>query len=142
MFYLYVLTETDGNDATKYDIVVEAPTKQLADEQISTHFDALAKEKEWDIDGNGGYFFPCDCEIPEMPEDEFPCPQCEAIAIDGVNCHETGCPIEHQRIRLQRAIDFFECPGHGGIDISEPEEFATEEEAEDECASYHTRYEV
>ena len=142
MFYLYVITETDGNDARKYDCIVEAEDRESADNQLHSHFNKLAEEKNWDSDGDMGYYFPCDCELPELPEETFPCPQCEAIAINGVNCHETECPIDREIRKVQKQIDNFECQGHGGLDIDSynVEEYATEEEAEDNLASYHSRY--
>ncbi len=35
-----------------------------------------------------------------------------------------------------------ECEGHGGITVSDAQEFATEDEAEAECASYHSTWHI
>jgi hypothetical protein len=143
MFYYYELRESDGNDCTVYDIVIEAGDRDAADTQIAEHFDAEAKAKNWDADGSlGGYMFPCDCEQPTVPEEEIPCPDCAMLNIDGVPCHETGCPQDARIRRAQRAADRFECDGHGGLSLSDATEHASEEEALEECSMFHTRYEL
>jgi hypothetical protein len=139
-YYYYEIRESDGNDCRVYDCIVEAENKEQADQEVSSHFEAEAKANDWESDGDFGYFFPCDCEVPEMPEEEIPCPDCEMVAINGVPCHETGCPQEARLKRIQRQIDNFECQGHGGLTVSDAQEFDTEDEAEAECASYHSRY--
>jgi hypothetical protein len=142
MFYVYEIRETDGNDARVYNCVIEGETKEKAGETLSSYFQKEASEKGWDHDGNFcGYFFPCDCEVPEMPEEVIPCPQCSMLSINGIPCHERGCPIDRERARVQKAIDRFECLGHGGLTVSEsPEEYASEEEAVESIPSYHSRY--
>ena len=62
------------------------------------------------------------------------CSQCQAAAINGVFCHETGCPKESAYLCALRVYERFECSGHGGItvDCEEPDEFDSLELAEEE----------
>jgi hypothetical protein len=68
MFYLIVWHESDGNDCTVYDTVVEAPTE---DEALSLLGDALearmtANGTDFQEDGNHiGYYFNCSEDCPE-----------------------------------------------------------------------------
>lgn len=65
MFHLIVWDESDGNDCTVFDTVVEAPT---ADDACSQLADALEKAMTengtgYQEDGNMlGYYFDCDCD--------------------------------------------------------------------------------
>lgn len=145
MWYYIEIRESDGNDCTVYDAVIEANNRDDADYIVSRHFDALAEEKNWDSDGDSGYYFPCDCEAPEEPTDDpAECDQCNVMRINGVLCHETGCPTFAKYKRDRRAYELFEdrdC-SHGGLTISEPEEFETEDQAEERCCDYHSTYEI
>lgn len=40
-----------------------------------------------------------------MPKRE-PCPQCEAVMINGLFCHETGCPERAREIREAKAAEW------------------------------------
>lgn len=70
MFYLIVWQESDGNDCTVYDSIVEETSEDAA---LSTLADAIeetltANETGFQEDGNHlGYYFDCDC--PEEYQD-------------------------------------------------------------------------
>ena len=67
--------ETDGNDCTVYDTVVEAETE---DEAFGKVADSLEKTltadgRGFEDDGDCGFYFDCDCEIPEGDENTWEC---------------------------------------------------------------------
>jgi hypothetical protein len=43
------------------------------------------------------------------------CDQCEMLSINGVACHETGCPNQNKRwdANIGQWFEVFECPGCG-----------------------------
>ncbi len=147
MFTLYEIRETDGNDCTVFDCIVEGKDREDCDEQLGEHFDGLAKKHNWESDGGWGYYFPCDCESPDEPfDDPAECDQCEVLAINGVNCHETGCHTYAKYKRELKAFEHFEdreCE-HGGLTVDDfnAKEFDTEDEAEEACSWFHSRYEI
>ena len=65
MFYLFEIRDTDGNDCTVYDCIIEADSIALATELIHAHFEAFTSLES---DGNSGYYRQCDCEVPEPPD--------------------------------------------------------------------------
>ena len=68
--YLVTWHETDGNDATVYDTVVEAATEDAAYEAGSNEAYTYSNVINMESDGDFGFYFPCDC-----PEDvEWDCP--------------------------------------------------------------------
>jgi hypothetical protein len=38
-------------------------------------------------------------------ENEGRCSQCKALVINGIYCHETGCPVDRKLVRLQKQLD-------------------------------------
>lgn len=124
--YIFELRESDGNDCTVYDAIVEADSSKQALALLADDLDSRAKAKDWESDGNYGYFFPCDCEQPGEPLDELPCDSCATLRINGVVTHETGCPRWAEYKRALRQFESFECPGHGGLTVAtEPNEFVS-----------------
>ncbi len=141
MFYYFEIRDTDGNDCRVYDCVVEAENEDKANDEVQASIMAAYPNDE--EDGDGGTYHTCDCEQPEEPEDNAAdCDQCEVIAINGVNCHETGCPTYAKYLRAKKAFDNFECQGHGGITVSDAQEFETEEQAVDAGARYHSTWNI
>jgi hypothetical protein len=52
------------------------------------------------------------CALCEVLEVKLRCDQCEALMINGVFCHETGCPNSKKTYRYGawiRVIECFEC---------------------------------
>lgn len=143
-FFVYTIDDSDGNDNTVYESVIEADSKDAADEIISAHFESEAKSKDWESDGDGGYYYPCDCEQPSEPEYPVTCDQCEVLVINGHVTHEHGCPVWNRFKRELRAAEMFECPGHGGLTIhfDGVPQFEDEDEAHDSIASYHSEYAI
>jgi len=141
--YLFELRESDGNNCTVYDCIIEAESAQEALEELSADLDSRAKRGGWESDGFCGYYFPCDCQNEEPEAPPVPCDSCAMLSINGVACHEAGCPREARYRREMRAYDRFDCPGHGGLTVSEePEEYPDYETAEKELRPYHSLYTV
>lgn len=119
-FYLVTFHETDGNDCTVYDTIVQVkdctwdeqsgkPCERCKDEAFGIVCDAIAKRLDEDgraysEDGSFGFYFDCDSDGPYACTDE--------------------------------------CDGHGGIVMRDAEGFRTEAEAEAEqkAAYYHSRF--
>ncbi len=140
MFYYFEIRDTDGNHCRVYDCVVEAENEDEAYDKVQTSI-WLAYPRDEDND-DGGTFHVCDCQ-PEEPEDNAAdCDQCDALNINGVNCHESGCPTYAKYLRAKRAFDNFECQGHGGITVSDPDEYETEDEALSVCQQYHSTWHI
>lgn len=145
-FYLFEIRESDGNDCSVFDCIVPAEDQDKAEELVGEHLDAMAKQKGWESDGNfGGYYFPCDCTPPEEPIDNpAECDQCEVLRINGVLCHETGCPTFARYKRELSEFERFEdreC-SHGGLNVQCVSEHETEELAENATSRWHSRYEI
>ena len=65
MYYLVTFDETDGNDCTVYDTIIEAPSQKAALNTLSKHIEADLKG-EWTDDGSEfGYYFDCNSDCPE-----------------------------------------------------------------------------
>lgn len=64
--YLIVWHETDGNDATVYDTVVSAKSKDAAVDKLLDS--QMASWPDAESDGDSGLLFACDC-----PEDTENC---------------------------------------------------------------------
>lgn len=60
--YIVEIRESDGNDCTVYDCIVEAESHDDALNKIYEHFDARAEREGWESDGGEGWYFPCDCD--------------------------------------------------------------------------------
>jgi hypothetical protein len=148
MYTLYEIRETDSNDCTVFDCIVEGNDREDCDAQIAEHFDALAERGNWESDGNFcSYYFPCNCESPDEPETPaIPCDSCQVVSIIGVACHETGCPAESRYRRELRAYERWEdrdC-SHGGLTVDgfNAQEFETEDDAENARSRYHSLYTI
>ena len=70
------------------------------------------------------------------------CDQCQAAMINGVFCHETGCPNSRKVYRYGAWIKVFECPECGcdvpkgeSCNCMEPVEEEREEQDEEERAA-------
>ena len=142
--YLFEIRESDGNDCTVYDCIIMADNAEDAKDELATNLEAKAKQGNWESDGNfGGYYLPCDCENEEPEELTFPCDQCASVAINGLNCHETGCPKDAEYRRELKVYERFECQGHGGLMVSEePEEYPDYETADRARSRYHSLYTI
>ena len=106
--YIVEIRESDGNDCTVYDCIVEAESHEDAFNKVYDHFSARAAAEGWESDGGEGWYFPCDC-------DDYICDP------------------------------DYECEGHGGIVIGEPEEFASYADAmcsHTKESYYHSLYTV
>lgn len=122
--WLFEVRDSDGNDCTVYDVVVNARTLERASAALWAHLKRCYPDDE--TDGGYGTFHPC-------------------------NCHEyVSC--EHQSIgfcekpKCQRAEERFECQGHGGLLTNEdcdgeygPRQFPNFERASEECRVYHCK---
>ena len=112
MFYIVEVQDSDGNDCTVYDALVQAPNRETAVERVFTEW--VEVEYPFDEeDGGYGTYHPCDCRCGHYKALE----DCEA-----------GCS------------DSWEC-SHGGLLVSEPEEakeYPTEEEARACLVPYHS----
>ena len=141
MFYLYQIRDTDGNDCTVFDCVVEADSAESADSQVFNHFDSFGSLES---DGDRGYFRVCACEVLEVEDldDSDGCDSCEMLSINGTACHESGCPAYSAWKRAVARAQNFECYGHGGVMISEPTEFQSEEDADAARSRYHSNYSI
>ena len=62
MYYRITWHETDGNDCTVYETIVQASTEDSALEHLHTYLQQQCPEAE---DGGGDFldfYFPCDCD--------------------------------------------------------------------------------
>lgn len=59
--YIVEIRESDGNDCTVYDCIVDAHSEQDAFDRVYAHFDERAEHEDWENDGGEGWYFPCDC---------------------------------------------------------------------------------
>ena len=74
-FYLVSISDSDGNDNTILDYTVEADSKADAVEKTADAVEARAKENGigMESDGGFGWFYHCDCDIPEAEEETWEC---------------------------------------------------------------------
>ena len=70
-------------------------------------------------------------ELLEWAGKPFKCDQCEALMINGVFCHEIGCPNSGKKWIDGEWIAFYEC-FICGYDVRDGETCGCQEEAEDE----------
>ncbi len=75
--------------------------------------------------------------MPSFAAERFPnCDSCEATMINGVYCHESGCPNRHKRYVPEREswIRFIECRECGAeVEEGESCDCHSVEEEEDEA---------
>ena len=145
-YFLYEIRESDGNDCSVFDCIVDAESREKADEKIGKHFDGLATKNDWQDNDGWDYMFPCTCEATEEPEFPMECDDCQMLSINGTATHEIGCSTFAQYKRDLKEFDSFEdreCE-HGGLTIDDyhVQEFDTEDEAENACARVHQRYTI
>ncbi len=144
-YFLFEIRESDGNDCRVYDCIVEAGSQDEATDKLFVDLDAKAAKGNWESDGDMGYYFPCTCEVLDEPTDDpSECEQCEVLSINGTACHEAGCPTYAQYERDLKAFERWDdrmCE-HGGLNVTFESEHATEDDAENACARYHSRYEI
>ena len=87
-----------------------ADGQHLCNACVVEHFDLCrnapanpcnSEQKQWAIIGcdqpNGQECSNCYKTIGDIPVPRFACNQCEAAMINGVFCHEAGCPNTHER---------------------------------------------
>jgi hypothetical protein len=120
MFYLFEVRDSDGNDCSVFDVIVEAETKETASAQLWKHLE----EQYPDDEGDGGFgtFHACDCA-------------CDHFVGNGQTPVVGIC---------DDCADGWEC-SHGGLTTNEdaagqygPQEFATYNEALAAHARYHS----
>jgi hypothetical protein len=127
-YFLVTFHETDSNDVTVYDTIVEIDPCRDADVDhtgcesltcvtckdaaFGVVCNAIAKRlnedgRPYSEDGNFGFYFDCDCEIPEDEAETWECP-------------------------------------HGGIVMRDAEGYATREDADKAQGAmfYHSRFTV
>lgn len=87
MFYLAEIRESDGNDCTVYDAIVEADSQEAASDKLHKEIEAAWANLE--SDGGFGYFFPCDC--PESEDGYSDCSHGGILAPEpeGYEAYET-----------------------------------------------------
>lgn len=117
MFYVFEVRDSDGNDCTVFDALVEAKTFELASSRLWRHLAECYPDDE--SDGGYGTFHACDCKC-DHGRPPFDCEHC---------------------------AETWECSPHGGLltnedDVPAPLVFATEAEARAHLAYYHSLIEL
>lgn len=112
MLFLFELRDSDGNDCTVYDFIVEADSLSEAIERAGEAFDELYPNSE--PDGGFGSYHPCACE------------------------HDAGCSLRHGG---NCECDGMDCPGHGGATFNGDDDTAkgypTLEDCMVDCSRFH-----
>jgi hypothetical protein len=94
-FFCFRMDDSDGNDNTVHDIIVEARNHKQALAHLSDYLDALCKGHEHNAhmpDGSFGTFAPCDCHCDHQTIGF--CEECEDTP---EACPECGRSGEHMR---------------------------------------------
>jgi hypothetical protein len=75
MWYIVESRESDGNDCSVTDHIVEADDAEAAVNKVCDELERRATERGigMESDGGFGYYFECDCDIPEGEEDSWEC---------------------------------------------------------------------
>lgn len=73
MFYLFELRDSDGNDCSVFDLIIEAPGVQAARERLEDAMRALYPNSEHDWDGS--VWHPCNCSCDHQSIGA--CEECE-----------------------------------------------------------------
>lgn len=71
MFWTVEIRDSDGNDCTVYDWIIEADSGWWARDKAFE--EAQRRVPDAEHDGDSGAYYPCDCEIPEGEEDSWEC---------------------------------------------------------------------
>lgn len=121
MFYIIEIRDSDENDCTVYEALVQALGREEAVDRIFAEWVEVEYPDD-ESDGDYGTFHACNCE-------------CEHGAAVG-DCD--GEDDEKRELARQSCSDSWEC-SHGGLLVSEPEEveeYHTEQEARAHLASH------
>lgn len=116
MFYLIELRDSDGNDVSVYDLLIEAKSQEKAFDKADAYMVETWPDDE--SDGNLGTFHPCHCVCEHgFPRDGIDCPHFD----DGNDCDTST----------------WEC-SHGGLLLSEkPQSYSTHKLAMLDHSIYH-----
>ena len=71
-YYTVRIDDSDGNDNTVCDVVVEASDRKDAAVKVSDMIEVRLGDKV-EGDGGFGFYYVCDCDIPEDEADTWEC---------------------------------------------------------------------
>jgi hypothetical protein len=130
-YYLIELRDSDGNDCSVYDLLIEATDQDSA----LAKADAFIEEEYPDdeSDGNGGTFHPCECAA-WCAKDHSIAKANRCPAHGGTD--ETGETDDDEESDCKTAE---RCEGHGGLLLAdEPETFDTYDDVRAAHRFYHS----
>jgi hypothetical protein len=103
MWYIVESRESDGNDCSVTDHIVEADDAKAAVNKVCNELERRATERGIGMESGGGfgYYFECDCDIPEGEEDSW---ECSHGGVDVAEPDQVQAFATFDAVQVERAL--------------------------------------